>query len=278
MGVRRPRRNDAVTRIPWVTDLLAAGYVVAATDYQGLGTPGIHPYLVGESEGRALLDTARAARHLPTGAGKRLLVAGHSQGGHAALFAGEIAGRYAPDLKLVGVAAGSPVTDVEQFLDVASTTPFSAGFLVMGAQGFQVAYPDLARAPLLSTSAAARADVAIHGCAPQVLVAFAGDNAETVFTQDPGQVAVWRNKMRENSAGNRRARAPVMVWQGDNDVITPAEVNASFVPKACANGSVVDYRVYEDADHVTIIGAARDDVLEFFSARLAGEKPQTSCA
>jgi hypothetical protein len=37
--------------------MLARGYVVAATDYPGLGTPEVHPYLVGESEGRAVLDS-----------------------------------------------------------------------------------------------------------------------------------------------------------------------------------------------------------------------------
>src|SRR5471030_976670 len=42
--------------------MLAHGYIVAATDYPGLGTPGTHPYLVGDSEGRAVLDSVRAAR------------------------------------------------------------------------------------------------------------------------------------------------------------------------------------------------------------------------
>jgi pimeloyl-ACP methyl ester carboxylesterase len=277
-GCAPSKTADVASRLPWVRELLAAGYVVAATDYQGLGTPGVHPYLVGESEGRSVLDTARVARRLPTGAGKRVVVAGHSQGGHAALFAGEIAANYAPELKLLGVAAGAPVTDVEQFLDVASGSPFSAGFLVMGAQGYQVAYPQLARAPLLTASAAARADVAVHGCVPQVMAAFARDDMSTLFTQDPAEVEVWRQKLHENSAGNRRSGAPVLLWQGDADILTPAAINASYAPKACAKGSVVDYREYAGADHITVMGAAQDDVLEFFSARLAGEKPQTSCA
>ena len=51
--------------------MLARGYVVAATDYPGLGTPETHPYLVGDSEGRAVLDSVRAARKFrpPTQAG-----------------------------------------------------------------------------------------------------------------------------------------------------------------------------------------------------------------
>ena len=91
-----------------------AGYVVAATDYEGLGTPGVHPYLVGESEGRGVLDAARAAKALAaTDAGDQVLVFGHSQGGQAALFAGELAASYAPELTVLGVAAAAPAADVE---------------------------------------------------------------------------------------------------------------------------------------------------------------------
>ena len=41
---------------------LKQGYAIASTDYEGLGTPGVHPYLVGRSEGRGVLDIARASR------------------------------------------------------------------------------------------------------------------------------------------------------------------------------------------------------------------------
>jgi len=65
------------------------GYVVAATDYPGLGTEGPHPYLVGTSEARAVIDSVRVAGSLPgAGGGKKFVVWGHSQGGHAALFSG----------------------------------------------------------------------------------------------------------------------------------------------------------------------------------------------
>ena len=66
--------------------MLDRGYVVAATDYPGLGTPEVHPYLVGTSEARAVLDSVRAARAIPeAAAGARFAVWGRSQGGQAAL-------------------------------------------------------------------------------------------------------------------------------------------------------------------------------------------------
>jgi hypothetical protein len=104
-------------------DMLDRGYVVVATDYPGLGTDGIHPYLIGESAGRAVLDSVRATQNFSkSGASNRFAVWGHSEGGHAALFTGQIAARYAPELKLVGVAAAAPATYlVDLFEDDAKT-------------------------------------------------------------------------------------------------------------------------------------------------------------
>jgi pimeloyl-ACP methyl ester carboxylesterase len=88
-------------QIQGLRNMLRIGYVVAATDYPGLGTAGPHPYLVGISEGRAVLDSVRAARALPEAhAGRRFAVWGHSQGGQAALYAGLLARGYAPELHL----------------------------------------------------------------------------------------------------------------------------------------------------------------------------------
>src|SRR5215218_3894435 len=64
---------------PLLTRWLKAGYAVVRTDYEGLGTPGPHPYLIGNSEGRATLDIARAARKLNRDIGSELVIAGHSQ-------------------------------------------------------------------------------------------------------------------------------------------------------------------------------------------------------
>src|SRR5690606_29525644 len=109
---------DIAVLIWGLPDILAKGYVVVATDYPGLGTPGIHPYLIGESEGRAVLDSVRAARNLPkSGASERFAVRGHSQGGHTALYTGELATSYAPELKLVGIAAAAPATYLVKLFD-----------------------------------------------------------------------------------------------------------------------------------------------------------------
>ena len=85
------------------------GWVVTRTDYEGLGTPGSHPYLVGASEARSTVDILLAARQLHPGIGRRWAVMGHSQGGHAALFTASLAPTWAPGLELIGAVAIAPV-------------------------------------------------------------------------------------------------------------------------------------------------------------------------
>ena len=121
-----PSLMPDVSGMIWgLADMLRQGYVVVATDYPGLGVPGmIHPYLIGVSEGRAVLDSVRAARDLPdAGASNRFAVWGHSQGGHASLYTGELAASYAPDLKLVGVAAAAPATYLAELFDADKSSP-----------------------------------------------------------------------------------------------------------------------------------------------------------
>jgi acetyl esterase/lipase len=108
-----PSRSGITSIRDEVRALVAEGNVVTATDYEGLGTSGVHPYLVGDSEARSVLDSIRAARVLPDAhAGAEAVVIGYSQGGHAALWAAQLASTYAPELDIRGAVANSPPTDL----------------------------------------------------------------------------------------------------------------------------------------------------------------------
>ena len=96
---------------PLLQRWLKAGYAVVRTDYEGLGTPGTHHYLLGTAEGRSVLDAARAARAFaPRKLSKRVVIAGHSQGGHAALYAASLAPGWTPELKVRGTVAFAPAS------------------------------------------------------------------------------------------------------------------------------------------------------------------------
>ena len=51
------------------------------------------------------------------------LLGGHSQGGHASLYTGELAASHAPDLKLVGVAAAAAATYLIELFDADKSSP-----------------------------------------------------------------------------------------------------------------------------------------------------------
>jgi acetyl esterase/lipase len=272
------KADDAAMNVPFVKQMIDAGYVVAATDYEGLGTPGVHPYLVGESEGRGVLDAARAARALKgSGASDRVLVAGHSQGGQAALFAGELASSYAPELDVLGVAAAAPAADVEHILPLAASINGGAGYLAMGVQGFHAAYPDADPAAVLAPDAEAKSEAATTQCSDEVHAAFEGVSGPAVLAHDPLSIPSIRKLLHENSAGNRPAGAPLLIVQGTADTTIPKVLTDAFTAKACAAGDTVDYRTYDGATHGTVITEAQDDVVQWLADRLADKPAPTTC-
>ncbi len=108
---------DPFLLVEGLPDLIRAGYVVAAPDYPGLGVAAPSSYLIGTSESRSLLDAVRAARQLPTDAWSTTLLWGHSQGGHAVLFAALQAVAYAPELSVRAAAVAAPAADLGTLLD-----------------------------------------------------------------------------------------------------------------------------------------------------------------
>lgn len=123
--------------------LLASGYAVGLTDYEGLGTPGDHPYLNRRSLGTSMLDMARVARNPKFGVAADAPVAfwGYSEGGFAAGSAAELAQSYAPELPVFAAFAGAPAPDLADLarLGDGSLLGGGVGWVV---NGFIAAYPE----------------------------------------------------------------------------------------------------------------------------------------
>ncbi|UYP19905.1 lipase family protein [Rhodococcus sp. Z13] len=100
-------------------DWLKRGFLVVATDYAGLGTPGVHPYLNADVAAHNVVDSVVAARELIPDASRVWAVAGQSQGGHAALATATRAADYAPDLDFRGTFASGPPTNLDRLTAIA---------------------------------------------------------------------------------------------------------------------------------------------------------------
>jgi len=273
------RVTNWVPQIPAIHELVKRGYVVAATDYEGLGTPGTHPYLVGESEARGALDVVRAAHDLPgSGANAQTVVWGQSQGGQASLFAGEIAPTYAPELDLRGVVAGAPVTDVAAMFPAASTIPDTLGFVVMGLQGVQAAFPQAKAAAVLTPQALAKAEKVVGTkCYEDVLAAFK-QPVDQVISHNPADVPPFPELFARDSAGNVATAAPQFVYQGKSDDVVYKVFTDAYVKKVCGMGNTVEYTTFGGKDHYEENAAAEQQILQWIQGRFAGAAAPSNCA
>ncbi len=269
--------------IAGVDAMVRSGFAVVATDYPGMGTPGVHPYLDGPAAAQALVDSVRAARNVKeAGAGARFAVWGHSQGGHAALFTGQLAGSLAPELTLVGVAAAGPATDLVRLLlmnmddrlgKVLASEALWSWQRAFGAPMAEVLVPDAV--PVVERVAqdcirdAAEGAVAFSDIVPL---------REGFLAADLTRTEPWARIMRENSPGATPIPAPVFVSQGTSDQVTRAPVTATHVRRLCAQGTPVRFLVVEGEAHIRIAFATADDAVEWMADRFAGKPPPDDCA
>jgi pimeloyl-ACP methyl ester carboxylesterase len=260
---------------------LANDWVVVGTDYQGLGTPGVHPYLVGGIAGRNVLDAARAVMQIPeTGASddSPVLVWGHSQGGHSAVFAAELAAEHAPELRVEGAVAGAPPGDLVGLLDqpIEEPVPYF-GFLPMMLAGFEAAYGDLDFGELLTAEGEqALVDVSTK-CVGEIITSFA--NADpAVYLQVPLTEAgdVLAGPLEENSAG-RPTDIPLFVYHGEADDVVAPSSSETMTQRYCEAGVTIERRTYPGADHTSVIPAAAGDIQAWLRDRLAGAPATSSC-
>jgi hypothetical protein len=256
------------------------GYVLAITDYEGLGTPGRHPYLVGESEGRSVLDAALAAAQLPGAeVGDRFAVAGYSQGGHGALWAGQLAEEWAPDLELVGTFAGAPATELPLIFGAAESMPI-VGFLYMIIAGFEAAYPDEADPSDVLTDAGLEALAEVDdGCAGEVLPRLGALAREDLLRPGVGSVEPWATLAAENDPGRVATDSPILIIHSAADDVVPAALSQILFDRMCGLGQQVERRVYDAGQgHGEAAPQAYLDGFAWIGDRFAGAPATSNCA
>jgi pimeloyl-ACP methyl ester carboxylesterase len=206
-----------------------------------------------------------------------VLAWGHSQGGQAALWAGELAASYAPDLPLAGVAAFAPAARQETLLEPGpgGPSPLLAGFTVAAAAGLAAARPELQLADLLTDAALARIGVLETGCIAQVLTAFALLPGG-VLRPDAAGLEDWQAAVDANQAGEQASAVPVLVLQGDDDVLVRPATAERYRERACQAGTDVELLRYAEADHTTIVTSGWADAERWSAQRRAGS-PVPGC-
>ncbi|GAA3053717.1 lipase [Actinokineospora globicatena] len=266
---------------PFVAGMLARGWAVALTDYQGLGTPGVHTYMSRVVQGTAVLDSIRAARGLPELPDRGpVAVVGYSQGGGAAASAAELAAWYAPELDLRGVSAGAvpaDLADVGKALDGG----LYAAFVGYAVAGLEASYGIDAGAYLNDKGKRFLADVKGQ-CLFESIPRYAF--AKTAgFTRDGRPIdrllaeEPFRSIVAEQLLGQRKPAVPVLVTHSLLDDVIPYATGQALVRRWCGLGANVRFSTNLAPTHVGGAVAAYPAAYAFLEARFAGLAQRSTC-
>lgn len=272
------------TVIPGLSDAIRRGYTVVAPDYPGLGSDGVHPVLVGVSEGQSVLDAVRSARGIPeANAGTRFAVWGESQGGHAALWTGQLWKSYAPDLQLVGIVAIVPPTDlprnfnegsdmrVRALLSAYTATSwsryFGAPMSTFGSKSVQGVMTRLADNNCVQFDAKPKLGTIVG-----ILIA-----QRAIRNLDIAKHQPWGRLMRANSPSAAAIPVPAFIATGTGDVIVAPAVVRDFAKNACAIGKSIRFLPVNGGEHATVARTEATATLDWIDARFAGRRAVSNC-
>jgi pimeloyl-ACP methyl ester carboxylesterase len=256
--------------------LVRDGYVVTATDYEGLGTDGIHPYIVGASEGRSVLDSIRAVAQLTEAhAGDQAVVIGLSQGGHAALWAAQLQPTYAAELSLLGALAASPPTDLVGFETWAyeeagqgNVAAAAAPVLLFGVWNAIYDVP----LSFLTDTGRSSALAGRDGCGPTPF-------SVTPYASDPAGIPEWHALLAGNSPGAVKTDVPIRVVSPEGDEAVGFETQAAGVDALCATGDMVEFwRVSGGHDASLATPASWGEAVKWIGERFAGVASVSTCS
>jgi len=257
---------------PFHEQFVDAGFVVAVTDYQGLGTPGRHTYTVAFPSAAALLDIARVAINLPAtnlNANTPIVLSGYSQGGHASAKAVEIENTYAPELNIVGATAGgvpSNLISVGENLDGG----LFAGFVGLTAIGMDTAYPELDLDSYLTaegkTLIKKLESTCLIGTIANATLFKIGDET----TSNPLETEQWQARLNEQRVGLVKPEVPVFLFHARLDPIIPYKLGTTLRDDWCARGAQVEWETYFAAEHMLAFFWSFNDVLDWATDRVNG--------
>ncbi len=264
--------------VPSINQLLAQGWEVTASDYQGEGTPpGILAYLVGNLSAENTLDLVKAVQgNSVFKASSTYIVWGHSEGGQTAMFAWHLAPSYAKNLKLVGVVAGAPPSQFQFIYDALKTSPYSF-YLYMGAVGFNIAYGNKV-APLneVATPLAlklVKQKAETKGCYNYLQTTFDKYSISSLVTKDPWTVPAWKKLLIANDPGQftKGNNIPLLIIQGTADGQIPPISTQILASHTCSIGAEVQRWMYPGEHHAQVITPSTPDMIHWMNDRFSGQ-------
>ena len=292
--------------IPSVEQFIQEGYVVVATDYQGQGGGGRHQYALAATNSMDTIDAARAASSMKeTGAGKKTIIYGWSQGGGVAVAAASMPdyfakqGTAADNLELVGsvalapddIAIMLPGATVDQasaqkslsgLIKMFTSNVFDFSHMAMSMWGVQAANPNLKLTDIFTEQGAKVLDEVIsnkcmHAVADTLNFNFSSQY-KTLLKDQITNPLEWTKTMVKGSVNPIKPIAPVVIYWGNKDVTNPPIMGKLYQEQMCKlGGNVNRVELAGDQSHFTTPGASAPLYRQWISDRLAGKPATNNC-
>ncbi len=262
--------------------LLAHGFAIVATDYPGLGTPGQHPYLVGNVNATAAVDSVTAAHSvLGTQVTTSWASVGHSEGGQTALFVAQTADRRAPQWHFLGTVAIAPASTLEALIPLTASTydPTEQAYLLYALEGLSAVDPQVNVASLVTPQAAPVLADTTSGCIDDIDRDLTRRHVDNVLSADQATATRLSNELGHYDDPDQHAAAePILITQGLTDEDVPAGATDGLAARLCKLGDHLEYQRYPGLDHNTVIEGSLNTVVTWINARFAGQTAATNCA
>jgi predicted esterase len=266
-----------------IINLLKKGWAVVITDYEGLGTPGIHTYMVGPSQGKVALDIIRAAQNLPqTGLSTDapIILMGYSQGGAAAGWASELLSSYAPELNVVAAVLGGVPADLEATNRFSNGSLFSS-FPFMSYLGLSTAYKELDLTAILNDRGYKLLEQIESFCVSgiddlDVWFGTAFRDITDFTTLNPLDDSIWQFYMAKSKLGKTAPDIPVYLYHGIFDQMVIYSQAAKLRQEWCDIGATVEWHPSFDT-HLTALNSGPKKAVDWIADRIDGIAVSGNC-
>lgn len=236
-----------------LNEWLARGYAVVAPDYEGLGTPGGHPYMNAQSQLHTVVDAVRASHFLkPYQFSKNWYVMGHSQGGAASLTVAAFGQKDAPELNLRGAISLAPggyqYEGIAEYVATHSNIDTSvAAFFPIVLLGAEAAEPTLNPENLVSPEMGEILQYARSHCLSE-LQSDLKKAPKTVFKPNV-DLKPLTNYLKKQSIENMIPQVPVLLVQGDKDQLVDYRGTYAYYQQVCSEGKPIAFHPVKNGDH-----------------------------
>lgn len=280
-----PFERNTVSYSAWTTQmkpLVERGLALVATDYLGMGAPGTPMYLVGRVEAQGVLDSVRAvhawADNIDRG---RTIIWGHSQGGHSAGFAAQMAPNYAPELKFQGVAILAPglLPSLPLAVNAVISNPEPTGmtrFVMLIARSWSATYPSILTMSQMATPRALAKVAIVNNTCGGLTTAQFKDSPIGAYFKRP-QPDAFFTLASVNTPGNIRIGMPIVMAQGMKDTTILPALTLALNKLLCVHAGPLLFRIYPDDAHESVVDNSRDFIDSWMQDRYEGKPAPDNC-